>query len=152
MHGGRSTRPTRPYSGNTNAVTHGGYVSTFTGEQKERMEEFRVNLGQVDDELLIARMQLSNVLEAQEEVLSKPNDPNVGMELSEVEESTVASGSRTREVSRRPDYWAIIDTCLGRIARLETVRMNLKLELIDGLQAKLEALLQGRALALPEVL
>ncbi len=164
MHGGKSTGPknaARP--GNKNGEIHGGYARVFTAEMQERLEGFDVHLGQVDKELAIARLQLASVVVAQEEALAAPNDMGVGMELAEVEASNTTDlekapyikddgevGTRSKEVThrrnrvlkKRPDYRAVIDRCLARVGHLEIVRQNLKLELVEGLQAKLEALLR----------
>jgi len=80
-------------------------------------------VGAVDEELLIARLQLRRALKAQ----ARADDLPDGMEVSEVIEREAAEKLAGRnEVKRKlRDYPAIINTMLGRIESLEKTRLDL---------------------------
>lgn len=141
LHGGMTPTSNGALPGNTNAIRHGVYRKGFSDAEKLLLPGFRGQIGCVDEELCIARLMLHRALEAQEVVrLSRADNPaNIETLLAEMDgkiESPPHAGT---------NFWAVIDTCLGRVAHLETVRQNLKLELVEGLQQKLERLLKAQA-------
>lgn len=132
-HGGKSTGPPK---GSRNAWKHGIYSSALSDEEKKLYGE--VQLGDVDHELRIARIQLKRALDEQKKILDNPNDPKdlTGFELFEIKKSKEdpqqdekdkdQKQKTKREVtSRRPDFRAVIDRLLMRIAKLETTRIEL---------------------------
>lgn len=80
--------------GNTNALKHGIYRAHLTDEEREAYDE--LTLGNVDEELRLARIRLSRTLSAEKE------HPDTGT-----------------------DYASIIDRQLGRIEGLEWTRKRL---------------------------
>jgi len=91
MHGGNS--PGGPV-GNTNAVKHGIYRAVLTEE--ERTDYDGLELGDVDQELRLARVRLARTLKAERD-----------------------------GIKAEQDYEAIIDRLLGRIEGLERTRKRL---------------------------
>ena len=81
--------------GNTNAVKHGIYRAHLTDEERELYDA--LSLGQVDEELRLARIRLDRTLKAEKE------KPDTGT-----------------------DYAGIIDRQLGRIEGLELTRRKLQ--------------------------
>lgn len=80
--------------GNTNALKHGIYRAHLTDEEREAYDS--LTIGQLDDELRLARVRLSRTLKAEKE------KPDTGA-----------------------DYAGIIDRQLGRIEGLEWTRKRL---------------------------
>ena len=80
--------------GNTNALKHGIYRAHLTDEDREAYDA--LTIGQLDDELRLARVRLSRTLKAEKE------KPDTGT-----------------------DYAALIDRQLGRIEGLEWTRKRL---------------------------
>lgn len=118
LHGGASTgagNPARP--GNRNALKHGLYSDRLTDEEKALLQLMPV--GNLDEEVRLARVLLMRTLEAEETddgalwtdrvILRKP-----GLEMT----------------YRLPQYLKHIIRLLGRIARLEIARAAL----LEGLR------------------
>jgi len=80
--------------GNTNALKHGIYRAHLTEEEREAYDA--LTIGQLDEELRLARIMLSRTLKAENE------RPNAGT-----------------------DYASIIDRQLGRVEGLEWTRKRL---------------------------
>jgi len=80
--------------GNTNALKHGIYRAHLTDEEREAYDSLAI--GQLDEELRLARIRLARTLKAESE------HPNTGT-----------------------DYAGIVDRQLGRIEGLEWTRKRL---------------------------
>jgi len=117
MHGGATPK------GITNALKQGIYARVIRPEQQASAAYIRANLGNVDDEIVIVRLQLEATLAAQNAAMV--NDQN-GLELQKFndKESTEYSAGPER-VYERVDYNAHIDRLTARIASLERMRMEL---------------------------
>jgi hypothetical protein len=85
--------------------------------------DIRARVGAVEEELLIARLQLRRALRAQARADELPD----GMEVAETVErdgSEKAAG-RSEVKKKLRDYPAVINTMLGRIESLEKTRLDL---------------------------
>ena len=116
-HGGLSKGGGAP-KGNKNAIKHGIYSSKLSSEE---MEDFKsIELGSVDDELLLMRILLARELDKEAKEAGKP-------ELKEViknEGGGFAIPSETRK-SKVKDYDVSIEKIIGRIESLEKTRLLL---------------------------
>jgi hypothetical protein len=132
IHGGKSTGPKNPEQnkGNTNF----GIYSKFL-KPHELTLEFQI--GTVDAELHLMRLQLTRVLQQESEwtesVLKGEDVSETTMDLVEVvrEEGDRVVGenvmpiSSIRKVRRRPDFEAMRTRCIARIESLEKTRKEL---------------------------
>jgi hypothetical protein len=91
MHGG--TNPGAPV-GNTNALKHGIYRAHLTEDEQEAYDSLAI--GQLDEELRLARIRLARTL-----------------------------GAETKHPDTGTDYASIIDRQLGRIEGLEWTRARM---------------------------
>lgn len=89
-------------------------------------------MGELDDEIRVAKLQLKRAMEEQLAVQGKDDEnkePLEGFELSEIktEKGQGPKGPvNTKTVTKkRPDYRAHIDRCLARIGKLEHVRAQM---------------------------
>ncbi len=145
MHGGNSPGPPK---GSRHALKHGIYVKGFSPEELSDLPGIRATIGGVDEELVVAKIQLQRALKVLRGVESG-EDEELGFELAERKEEDAflshdgetLPGTKRTTVRKRPDYRAVIDRLLGRIAHLETVRASLKIEEVEALRRRLEALL-----------
>ncbi len=143
LHGGCSTGPRDPakLGGNANAVVHGIYSQRLAPEEEALVDEIRARAGTLDEELVVARLQLRRAVMAQDDIQGvSAEDDSTGFELSEVKSEGDLLGEgesgmlcKRTTVRRRPDFRAVIDRLLGRVAHLEQVRAGLKLEEVVGL-------------------
>ncbi len=121
LHGGTNTGPP---AGNRNAVTHGIYGVGLSMEEKGLWRDIRV--GELDDELRLARLQLRRALVARKKG---------GLRISETRAATDALGRELAEtIKKRPDFDQMIDRLLGRIGNLERQRAEIMrgLGVMDG--------------------
>lgn len=128
MHGGKSIQQW----GNKKALKHGIYESGLTKEEKKIYDTIDVTA--VDDEIRLCKLRIRRAIIARKEVEERPEDITVGFETSEikqvqgdVERSGGAESTQTRrEMHRkRPDYDAIIDRYMGRMAQLIKTRAEI---------------------------
>lgn len=116
MHGGKSTGAP---AGNQNARQHGIYSDALTADEVELFDAIAV--GELEQELKIARLQLRRALLAQNAADGKP----------ELEEFTTHRGKGSRgkpreEKHRARNYTDVIQKLLGRIGDLEVRRVALR--------------------------
>lgn len=120
FHGGKSTGP-KNQTGNQNATQHGIYARHMT--EAERADFASLEMGTVDNELRLTRIQLSRALAAQAAARGKP-------ELDEIvtRDALSITVPRSEKTSRVRDYVAIIDKLTARIESLEKTRLVLRAE------------------------
>ncbi len=123
VHGGMNPGSSSP---ERSALKHGIYAKLIHDDDLEDAAAYKTVTG-VDNELLIARIQLKRALKAQSNADTMPD----GLEIHEVINRDGAENAVDRsEIKKRlRDYPAIINTILGRIEGLEKTRQLL----IDGL-------------------
>lgn len=132
MHGGKAGRP----------PVHNVYSSTFTPEEKARLAQYQARWGNLDHEIDVARIQLERALACLQQVEGKPNDAKVGFELQEQHVEQVGGAVVSQKVTRRrPDFRAIADRAMGRIAHLERIRADLKILEAENLVERLNRML-----------
>lgn len=124
MHGGKSTGPidaARP--GNSNALKHGIYGDLIRADEMHAVDGVMSTVGKIENELLIARLQLRRALRAQAAADELPD----GMEVYEtVDREGAESVAAKNEVKKKlRDYPQIIDRLLARIESLEKTRIAL---------------------------
>lgn len=122
MHGGKSTGAPK---GNKYTVKAGNIYSKYLDDEDKAFIE-SVEIGKVDQELAIARLQLSRAMRERATANAKP-------ELESASQTETSGGNSppaasTTKVMRRKDYDGIIDRCLARIASLELTRATLAKE------------------------
>lgn len=129
-HGGKSTGP-KDFRKNTNAVTHGFYSDALLPDERKLYE--RAHVGNVDDELRLARVKLhryarlSGSVELQEmvdgalDVISK-----VGTAFDAVVREIVPFDKREIKAAA-PDYADLIIRQIDLIRKLELARKELEL-------------------------
>lgn len=121
MHGGNSKGPPK---GSANAHKHGIYGDLIREDDLPVVDSLKSRVGIVDDELLMARLQLRRALRAQAYADDLPD----GLEIFEtVERADGAENAQARsEVKRKlRDYPQMIDRLMGRIESLEKTRKEL---------------------------
>jgi hypothetical protein len=117
MHGGKSTGA----PGNQNAYRHGIYSKRIGQEELALIPAFIASIGNVDDELLMCRLQLGRTLRAQNRADELPHGVEVCLE--------VESCATTTTTARKIDYFAQANMWMARIESLEKTRKEL---LADG--------------------
>ena len=105
-HGGASTGAPK---GNQYAMTHGIYSRSISAEEADLVQ---TALGTLDQELVVARIQLRRALAAETAADATPDK----LELAEITERSTDQSERR---FKRRDYFAIINILLGRIESLE---------------------------------
>ncbi|MFD2271820.1 HGGxSTG domain-containing protein [Undibacterium arcticum] len=118
MHGGSSTGAgdaARP--GNQSATKHGIYGDLIHQDELACVDGVMSSAGVVENELLIARLQLRRALRAQ----AKADDLSDGMEVYEtIEREGAENATAHSEIKKKlRDYPQIIDRLLARIESLE---------------------------------
>jgi len=123
---------------NKNALKHGLYARGPLRAEKNIWPDIAV--GDIDEEIKIAKLQLKRACELQREYLEAREtdgaDTEVGFELAEVEREDGVfggysesgkpmSGARTKKTRKRPDYEARIRALLKLIADLERMRKEI---------------------------
>jgi hypothetical protein len=132
-HGGRTPTGTK---GNR---THGLYSAGLTDEERDLWDG--IQLGNVDDELRLCRIQLRRAMNLELGIQAGPNDPKnmVGVELVEIRRTTGNGKSSTDAVSKRVDTSGRVNWLLGRIGMLEKTRSegagDVARDLVDTLRA-----------------
>ncbi|MFC6520120.1 HGGxSTG domain-containing protein [Undibacterium arcticum] len=121
MHGGSSTGAgdaARP--GNQSATKHGIYGDLIHQDELACVDGVMSSAGVVENELLIARLQLRRALRAQ----AKADDLSDGMEVYEtIEREGAENATAHSEIKKKlRDYPQIIDRLLARIESLEKTR------------------------------
>ncbi|WP_416052768.1 hypothetical protein [Cupriavidus basilensis] len=120
MHGGNASGPPE---GAQNARKHGIYARVIRPDQQASAAAMRASAGNVDDELVIVRLQLEATLEAQNEARENSQD---GLELQKYHKREASEFTAGDEhVYERVDYGAHIDRLTARIAALEKLRAEL---------------------------
>ncbi|TWI52971.1 hypothetical protein IQ22_02806 [Pseudomonas duriflava] len=114
-HGGASTGAPK---GNQNARKHGIYSDTLTADEQGMWDE--INVGTLDDDIKIAKLQLRRALIAQAKA-----EEGDGLDLDVETDSNGPSGSTKTTQRRRRGYEDIINRLLGRIGDLEAKRADI---------------------------
>jgi len=119
-HGGASTGAPK---GNQNARKHGIYSDAIRPDEAELWSD--INVGSLDDDIRIAKLQLRRALIAQAKA-----EEGDGLELDMESESSGSGGesggfSNTTTQRRRRGYEDIINRLLGRIGDLEAKRADM---------------------------
>lgn len=133
MHGG--TSPGAP-KGNQNARKHGIYSKAMIPEELEIYDSIEV--GNIDEEIKVAKLQLLRALKAQNKADDGDNlelfeeITSSGGEDIEVPEGVDAPAGRTTVKRKRREYEGIINTLLGRIGDLESKRAEMIAKSSDG--------------------
>ena len=127
LHGGKSTGA-KTKAGKKKAarraLKHGIYSKGLHQDEKDAWED--IELGSIDDEIRLAKLQLARAVAAQKEAEDGADDDfKIGFEPSEKRTSTGKDGARTETIRKRPDFRAVIDRLLGRIARMEQLRYEM---------------------------
>lgn len=120
LHGGKSLES------NKLATKHGIYTQSLTDEERAMFPE--IEIGNVDNEIRMAKIMLNRALIMHAEVRRNPNDPKnlTGFELTEITRTSKGGGKTDiSSTQKRPDGIAIIDRFMGRIASLEKTRAEL---------------------------
>lgn len=117
VHGGASTGP-KNASGNQNARKHGIYSDALTADEAGIWDE--INVGTLDDDIKIAKLQLRRALIAQAKA-----EEGDGLDLDVETDSNGPAGSTRSTQRRRRGYEDIINRLLGRIGDLEAKRAEL---------------------------
>lgn len=115
LHGG--TNPGAP-KGNQNARKFGIYSDTLTADERSIWND--IELGTLDDDIKIAKLQLRRALIAQAKA-----EEGDGLELEVETDSNGPAGSTKSTQRRRRGYEDIINRLLGRIGDLEAKRAEL---------------------------
>lgn len=124
MHGGKTPAT------NQNATKHGIYGDLLRDDELDAAESVLLAAGKVENELLIARMQLRRALKAQNHADTLQD----GMEVYETVEREGAENAQARSESKSKlrDYPQIIDRLMARIESLEKTRIELMKADVDG--------------------
>lgn len=119
MHGGKAAET---HKGNQNARKHGIYSDTLTADEQGLWDE--INVGSLDDDIRIAKLQLRRALIAQAKA-----EAGDGLDLDAVIENSGAGEeggyANTSTQRRRRGYEDIINRLLGRIGDLEAKRAEM---------------------------
>ncbi len=109
--------------GNAYAWVHGMYGDLIRNDDLPFVDDIRSRVGAVEEELLVARLQLRRALRAQARADELPD----GMEVAETVErdGSEKTAGRSEVKKKLRDYPAIINTMLGRIESLEKTRLDL---------------------------
>lgn len=120
LHGGKT-----PKGRQTGPLKHGLYSAALTDEEREVWDDMQ--LGNVDDELRLCRIQLRRAMNLDAAISKAPNDPKnlIGVELVEIRRTTGNGKSSTDATSKRPDIMGRMNWLIGRIAQLEKTRAEL---------------------------
>lgn len=121
VHGGASTGP-KKQDGNTNAMRHGIYSDLIHPDDVQHCDSI-LSLSGVENELLIARLQLRRALKAQ----ANADLLTDGMEIYETVDREGAENVTAKAETKKKlrDYPQIIDRLMARIESLEKTRMTL---------------------------
>jgi len=124
LHGGKSTGA----PGNKNALKFGIYSQGIKESEEDLWRQIEV--GTLDDEIKIMKIQLARAVKAQrefeEEIETAGSDKGkTGFELSEIKASDLDGKKRKEVIKKRPDFRKIIYTLSGRIGKLEAQRKNI---------------------------
>ena len=116
LHGGATPK------GGMGQPKHGLYTKTLSEEERALWNDIQV--GNVEQEIRMAKIMLNRCIELNARINEAPNDVKnmAGFELSEISKS---ASSGTSATSKRPDTLAMIDRYMGRIASLEKTRAEL---------------------------
>jgi hypothetical protein len=124
LHGGKTPKGRNGGVRNENHK-HGLYSSALSDEERELWDD--IQLGNVDDELRLCRVQLRRAMNLDAAISKAPNDPKnlIGVELVEIRRTTGNGKSNTDATSKRPDIAGRMNALLGPIAQLEKTRSEL---------------------------
>ncbi|MEH6565572.1 MAG: HGGxSTG domain-containing protein [Halopseudomonas sp.] len=136
MHGGKAAET---HKGNQNARKHGIYSDAIQAEESELWDQ--IDVGSLDDDIRIAKLQLRRALIAQNKAeagdgldLDMDSINTVLPAVSEEDED--GSGEQPRQTQtvqrRRRQYEDIINRLLGRIGDLESKRAEIIVKTRDG--------------------
>lgn len=122
LHGGASKKGTADNKRNTR---HGLYTQSLT--EAEYALWSSIEIGNVDNEIRMAKVMLNRALALAAEIRQAPNSAQnlAGFELSEITQSVKGGKKDSSMTSKRPDTFAQIDRLMGRIAGLEKTRAEL---------------------------
>jgi hypothetical protein len=116
-HGGAT-----PRGRHSGPIRHGLYSRKLTEEEQALLPTIQV--GSLDDEICIARILLKRLIETHEAIQAAPNDPKNAAGFYAAEISITTPDGKTSTM-KTPETYALIDRCLGRLARLEVTRARL---------------------------
>ena len=153
MHGGKAAET---HKGNQNARKHGIYSDAIQSEESELWDQ--IDVGSLDDDIRIAKLQLRRALIAQNKAeagdgldLDMDSINTVLPAVSEDEED--GSGEQPRQTQtvqrRRRQYEDIINRLLGRIGDLESKRAEIIVKTRDGGGENTASLLRDLIAGLP---
>ena len=122
LHGGKTPK------GSKNALKFGIYSQGIKESEEDLWRQIEV--GTLDDEIKIMKIQLARAVRAQrefeEEIETAGSDKGkTGFELSEIKASDLDGKKRKEVIKKRPDFRKIIYTLSGRIGKLEAQRKNI---------------------------
>ena len=122
LHGGASKKGTADNKRNTR---HGLYTQSLTEDEYALWSS--IEIGNVDNEIRMAKVMLNRALALAAEIRQAPNSAQnlAGFELSEITQSVKGGKKDSSMTSKRPDTFAQIDRLMGRIAGLEKTRAEL---------------------------
>lgn len=103
---------------NMPGTTHGFYAQTLT--EDERLEYDQISLGEVDNEIRLARIQLRRVLKKQK------LDDSILQKIREVDETSDTRGSTLVVTRELIDYPTIVNKFLNQIGRLESLKAQIQ--------------------------
>jgi len=136
MHGGSSTGAPK---GNTNNLKHGIYRAGYTEDEVATLEIVDESLGDLKQELRMARTMLGRTWIL---YLETKSNPMAGMQMGSIRQKelrdrqyvnkdgatiTISGGSEREVTQKMPDLLAILDKQLARVAYLEMIQSNLDL-------------------------
>lgn len=102
-----------------NSIRHNVYSKALTEEDKQVWNDIEV--GNVDNELKIARLQLQRALTAKAQFDAE----QLELPTMQIDQETTEHGQKTKSIRKHPDYHGIIYSLLGRIGSLERIRAEL---------------------------
>lgn len=122
LHGGKSSGNPKAV-GNTSAIKHGIYGDLIRTDELSLVDEVLSAAGKIENELLVARMQLRRALKAQAHADTLPDE----LEVCETVEREGAEQATARYELKKKlrDYPQLIDRLLARIESLEKTRQSL---------------------------
>lgn len=127
-HGGASTGP-KDARGNKNAAKPGSLYSKYLSDEELDLVD-SVELGKVDDELMLCRIRLRRALAEEDAARGMPELESVQASADKNQRGVVTM--QVHQVSRRRDYSSVVDRLMARIESLERTRLLLLLKTPQG--------------------
>jgi len=133
LHGGKNPGSSDPAKG---GLIHGIYSSALADDEIAIYFPVLDQIGSIEQELVIARLQLLRASKARKDWASGAVDGLIVVEDSE-ETNEISNDSGTYETTKRrkikklPDFEKIIGECLSRVGNLERIRAELIGDMVD---------------------